>query len=60
MLSIKNFQAPVIIYPKVGLDLMMKLLQKDPKKRISASKALEHSFFEEEEIYKEFTEDRIK
>jgi hypothetical protein len=58
MVSIKNFLNHVIIYFKVGLDLMMKLLYKDPKKRIAASKALEHPFFEEEEIFKELVENR--
>ncbi len=58
MVSIKNFLTHVIIYFKVGLDLMMKLLHKDPKKRIAASKALEHPFLEEEEMFKEFVENR--
>jgi serine/threonine protein kinase len=31
---------------KIGLDLMKKLLHKDPKKRITAEEALEHPFFE--------------
>jgi serine/threonine protein kinase len=33
------------IYVYSGLDLMKKLLEKDPKKRITATDALGHDFF---------------
>jgi len=37
---------------------MKKLLEKDPKKRISASEALVHDFFSKDEMFKEFIEQR--
>ena len=38
----------------LGLDLLKKMLEKDPKKRISASEALNHDFFSKDEMFKEF------
>ena len=38
----------------LGLDLMKKLLEKDPKRRITASDALNHDFFSKDELFKDF------
>ena len=37
---------------------MKKLLEKDPKKRITATEALNHDFFSKDELFKEFVEQR--
>ena len=42
----------------LGLDLLRRLLEKDPKKRISATEALNHDFFSKDEMFKEFVEQR--
>ena len=34
----------------LGLDLMMKMMQYDPSKRISAEEALEHPWFREQPL----------
>ena len=42
----------------LGLDLLKKLLEKEPKRRISATDALNHDFFSKDEMFKEFVEQR--
>ena len=42
----------------LGLDLLKRLLEKDPKKRISATDSLNHDFFSKDEMFKEFVEQR--
>ncbi len=46
------------IFYNLGLNLLKRLLEKDPKKRITATEALNHEFFAKDELFKEFTENR--
>lgn len=42
--------------PKAAKNLLMKMLEKDPKKRISSQETLNHRFFSEFDIECEFNE----
>ena len=41
----RHFQYKVILSLNLALDLLKKMLEKDPFKRISATEALKHEFF---------------
>ena len=54
----KNLPDSCTLLFYIGIDLMIKLLEKDPKKRIDATSALNHDFFSKDELFKEFVEQR--
>ena len=51
----QNLPQTCTFFIYLGLDLMKRMLEKDPSKRITATEALNHDIFTKDDLFKEFT-----